>query len=393
MTPAPLSILIVDDQPSVVAALEAVLRELFPEVELLTAGSAEEAWELVQRHRPAIVLCDIMLPGETSGLGLCQRIKSTPELASTYVLLMTAFDSAEWREAARQHRADAYLRKPFHVAELQEKLEAAFLALQSQPQFPQDLAPTALDELLQLLQVLMEIRSPALRQLSGQLHRCCQWLAEYAEGLAPRERLLLPRAGMVYPLGRLALPDSLLHEPMTREGHLAQELLVQIPLTAAAVCRQHSQLLALAPILEAVGENYDGTGFPRHLRAWDIPLPARLLRLAVDFEELLWSTSQEPLSVVAHLERFARQAYDPQLLPLLRQYAALRQTGEDARSVALHELQEGMRLLCDVQTRSGIKLLPSGTVLTSALIERLLRHHANDPIVGVLIVQPPAEES
>jgi hypothetical protein len=69
MTPAPLSILIVDDQPSVVAALEAVLRELFPEAELLTAGSAEEAWELIQRHRPAIVLCDIVLPGETSGLG------------------------------------------------------------------------------------------------------------------------------------------------------------------------------------------------------------------------------------------------------------------------------------------------------------------------------------
>ncbi len=239
----------------------------------------------------------------------------------------------------------------------------------------------------------MEIRSPALRQLSGQLHRCCQWLAEYAEGLGGWERVLLPRAGMVYPLGRLALPDPLLHEPMTREGHLAQELLVQIPLTAAAVCQQHTQLRPLAPLLEAVAENYDGTGFPRHLRAWDIPLPARLLRLAVDFEELLWNTPQEPLSVVAHLERFARQAYDPQLLPLLRQYAVLRQAEETARSVALHELQEGMRLLCDVQTRSGIKLLPSGTVLTSALIERLLRHHANDPIVGVLIVQPPAEES
>jgi response regulator RpfG family c-di-GMP phosphodiesterase len=394
MTPAPLSILIVDDQPSVVAALEAVLRELFPEAELLTAGSAEEAWELIQRHRPAIVLCDIVLPGETSGLGLCQRIKATPELASTYVILMTAFDTAEWREAALyQYRADAYLRKPFRIAELQEKLEAAFHALQSRPQPQQDIVLTASDELLQLLQTLLEIRSPALRQLSTQLHHCCQWLADHAEGLEERERLLLPRAGTVYPVGRLALPDSLLYEPMTHSGHLAHELLVQIPLAAAAVCRQHSRLLPLVPILEAVTENYDGTGFPHHLRAWEIPLPARLLRLAVDFEELLWSTSQEPLAVAVHLERFARQAYDPQLLPLLRQYAVLRQAGATARSVALHELREGMRLLCDVQTRSGIKLLPSGTVLTSALIERLLRHHVNDPIVGVLIVQLPAEEA
>jgi response regulator RpfG family c-di-GMP phosphodiesterase len=394
MTPAPLSILIVDDQPSVVAALEAVLRELFPEAELLTAGSAEEAWELIQRHRPAIVLCDIVLPGETSGLGLCQRIKATPELASTYVILMTAFDTAEWREAALyQYRADAYLRKPFRIAELQEKLEAAFHALQSRPQPQQDIVLTASDELLQLLQTLLEIRSPALRQLSTQIHHCCQWLADHAEGLEERERLLLPHAGTVYPVGRLALPDSLLYEPMTHSGHLAHELLVQIPLAAAAVCRQHSRLLPLVQILEAVTENYDGTGFPHHLRAWEIPLPARLLRLAVDFEELLWSTSQEPLAAAVHLERFARQAYDPQLLPLLRQYAVLRQAGATARSVALHELREGMRLLCDVQTRSGIKLLPSGTVLTSALIERLLRHHVNDPIVGVLIVQPPAEEA
>jgi CheY-like chemotaxis protein len=153
MTPAPLSILIVDDQPSVVAALEAVLRELLPEAELLTAGSAEEAWELIQRHRPAIVLCDIVLPGETSGLGLCQRIKATPELAPTYVILMTAFDTAEWREAALyQYRADAYLHKPFRIAELQEKLEAAFHALQSRPQPQQDIVLTASDELLQLLQ-------------------------------------------------------------------------------------------------------------------------------------------------------------------------------------------------------------------------------------------------
>jgi putative two-component system response regulator len=332
MTPAPLSILIVDDQPSVVAALEAVLRELLPEAELLTAGSAEEAWELIQRHRPAIVLCDIALPGETSGLGLCQRIKATPELASTYVILMTAFDTTEWREAALyQYRADAYLCKPFRIAELQEKLEAAFHALQSRPQPQQGIVLTASDELLQLLQTLLEIRSPALRQLSTQLHHCCQWLADHAEGLEERERLLLPHAGTVYPVGRLALPDSLLYEPMTHSGHLAHELLVQIPLAAAAVCRQHSRLLPLVPILEAVTENYDGTGFPHHLRAWEIPLPARLLRLAVDFEELLWSTSQEPLAVAAHLERFARQAYDPQLLPLLRQYAVLRQAGATAR--------------------------------------------------------------
>ncbi len=141
MSATPLNILIVDDQPSVVAALEAVLRELFPELHPLTAGSAEEAWELILRHRPAIVLCDIMLPGETSGLGLCQRIKSTPELASTYVLLMTAFDTAEWRAAALQHRADAYLRKPFHVTELQEKLEAALHALQSQYSSSRTLRP------------------------------------------------------------------------------------------------------------------------------------------------------------------------------------------------------------------------------------------------------------
>jgi response regulator RpfG family c-di-GMP phosphodiesterase len=354
------------------------------------SSSADEAWELVRTHRPDIVLSDIAMPAGMSGAELCQRIKSTPELAATYVILMTAFATSEWEGARYQHRPDAFLRKPFHLPELREKIEAAIRACELLRLRHAPLVAPAVSEREQFqhfLRALIRLRSPSLEELAQRVERACHWLAEHAEALPDSERELLPLAGLAYVLGRLALPEHLLREPLTRGGRLSHELLLQVPLGAATVCRTHPLLAAVAPIVASVAENYDGSGVPDHLRAWEIPAASRLLRLAVDFEELLWSSPQPPAVVAAYMERLARQAYDVQLLPLILQYASVREATSEVVALGLHELRAGMVLAHDVHTRSGLKLATAGTVLTEQLLERLTRHHTNDPIVGVILVQ------
>ncbi len=389
------SILLVDDQPTVLAALENAIHAFFPHVQILLTTSADEAWELLRQHRPDIVLSDVVMPTGMSGLELCEHIKADPTLASTYVILMTAFSSQEWTSSI-QRRADAFLRKPFQLLELRDKLEAAFRVIElsrSRLHQSREEVNSRQTELNAFLIALLCLRSPSLAELAENLNKAAQWLCQHVEGLSEAERAASPRLGSAYVLGRLTLPDSLLHEPLTRNGYLSHELMVQVPLGAATVCRHHPQLAPLAPILSSLAENWDGSGFPEHRRAWDIPFSSRLFRLIVDFEELLWISPQPPPLVAAHLERYARQAYDVQLLPFISQYAAVRETRSDVLAVGLHELHEGMVLAHDIQTRTGLKLATAGTVLTQRLVERLLRHHANDPIVGLILVRRSAEGS
>ncbi len=389
---SPVTILLVDDQPSVLAALEHTLKALFPHMRILLSASAEEAWDLVRCHRPDIVLSDIMMPSGMSGFELCEHIKADPQLQQTYVILMTAFTPQEWQFPS-ESRPDALLRKPFHVLELRDKLEAALrtLELRRQRLLPESEPVADAIDMRSFVGALVRLRSPQLEELANNLSRATQWLSQHAEELTESERHAAQWFGYGYILGRLTLPDSLLYEPLTRGGYLSHELMIQVPLGAASVCRYHPQLSLLSPILSSLAENWDGSGFPEHRRAWEIPLAARLFRLAVDFEEMLWLSPQPPAIVAAYLERYARQAYDAHLLPLISQYAELRESRSDILAVGLHELQPGMVLAHDLRTRTGLTLAAAGTVLTPQLIERLARLHTNDPIVGVILVRRPAE--
>lgn len=74
-----------------------------------TATSGTEAWEMVQRLAPDLVISDINMPG-MSGLDLTLGIKSNSLLSHTPVLLMSSPDQ---EGAARAAGCDAFIAKPF----------------------------------------------------------------------------------------------------------------------------------------------------------------------------------------------------------------------------------------------------------------------------------------
>jgi two-component system alkaline phosphatase synthesis response regulator PhoP len=116
----PKKILIVDDELFIRALLEQTLEDLTDAgVELLSTGTGKEAWRLVQAERPDLVLLDIMLP-DISGYEVCERIKGTPELASTHVIVLTAMGQAVDRQRSFEAGADEYIAKPFDTKHLVE---------------------------------------------------------------------------------------------------------------------------------------------------------------------------------------------------------------------------------------------------------------------------------
>jgi two-component system response regulator MprA len=112
-------VLIVDDEPAVVDALDrALVQEGYA---VASAGDGRAALERVARARPDAVILDVSMP-QMSGLEVCRRMRANGD--RTPVLMLTARDQVTDRVAGLDAGADDYLVKPFALEELLARLRA-----------------------------------------------------------------------------------------------------------------------------------------------------------------------------------------------------------------------------------------------------------------------------
>jgi len=118
------TVIVADDEPSVRLL---VIATIAPDgYELLEASDGDEAWDLIQKHRPALVLLDVRMPGRT-GLEVLQSIKADPSLSNTKVILLTASAQPSDINAGLVAGADFYLTKPFSPRDLLSRIDEALL--------------------------------------------------------------------------------------------------------------------------------------------------------------------------------------------------------------------------------------------------------------------------
>jgi two-component system cell cycle response regulator len=108
-------ILVVDDSPVYRKLVEQVLSS--EPYSLLFARDGAEAMKLYEKHSPAIVITDWMLP-DFCGFELCQRIRSDDSRPYTYILVMTSNTEKDNLVKGLQAGADDYLTKPFDPEEM-----------------------------------------------------------------------------------------------------------------------------------------------------------------------------------------------------------------------------------------------------------------------------------
>jgi class 3 adenylate cyclase len=114
------TILVVDDLPQNVRLLDAVLSPRGYEV--LTAGSGQQALDLLDQHHPDLVLLDIVMPG-LDGYEVCRRIRQNPATAFLPVVMVTASGNQE-KVQAIEAGADDFVTKPFDQAELLARVQS-----------------------------------------------------------------------------------------------------------------------------------------------------------------------------------------------------------------------------------------------------------------------------
>jgi DNA-binding response OmpR family regulator len=114
-------ILVVDDDRDVAQSIELALRRRGFRVTL--AHSGVEALKTLRRHRPDLVILDVLMPG-MGGLEVCRRLRADRNTADIPIIFLTARGQERDRIEGLRAGADDYLSKPFNLEELILRVKA-----------------------------------------------------------------------------------------------------------------------------------------------------------------------------------------------------------------------------------------------------------------------------
>lgn len=119
--PAKKTILIADDDPTVVATLTTYLESLGYEV--ISAADGETAMDMIEEMKPDLLVLDIAMP-KASGIVLARQIRSHSDrsLRQLPIIMLTAKSDPRHQAYSDEAGVDAFIAKPVPLPQLAEKI-------------------------------------------------------------------------------------------------------------------------------------------------------------------------------------------------------------------------------------------------------------------------------
>lgn len=108
-------ILLVDDEPNILIALEFLLAK--EGYTIAKAGNGEEALEVMNTFQPHLVILDVMMPG-ISGFEVASAIRKESKFDQVQIIFLTAKGTEEDRWQGYSSGGEIYLTKPFENDDL-----------------------------------------------------------------------------------------------------------------------------------------------------------------------------------------------------------------------------------------------------------------------------------
>ena len=317
------TVLIVDDEPAGRQTLEAVLDGEGYRLEMAENGL--EALEKANTLLPDVILLDVMMPGMT-GFEVCERIRNDKKLAEIPIIILTALDDHNSMLKALEAGADDFISKPFDRHELRARL-VGITRLNRYKKLVNERAElervnaelvAAYDATIFGWSQAMDLRD---RETEGHSKRVAEHTVSIAKamGMTEQELVHVWRGALLHDMGKLGIPDSILHKP----GKLTDD--------EWAVMHQHPQLAYdmlksidyLHPALDIPyyhHEKWDGTGYPQGLKGEDIPLVARIFAVVDVWDALTSDRPYRPAwskdKAAAFIREQSGKHFDPRVVDL-----------------------------------------------------------------------------
>jgi len=343
ITEAPASLLVVDDEEPIRAALTRFLTQQGYEVQ--AASSGEEALTVLARQKIAGMILDVRMPG-LSGIDLVpQALEAEPHLA---ILMLTAVTEATTAALCIQRGALEYLMKPIDLVDLGRAVERALRRRATQMESAQvnqwlkeEVAIRAAEvrreratlervtiATLEVLVNALEAKDPFSRGHSARVADLSAMIASELE-LSDEEVETIRTAGRLHDIGKIGIREEVLAKqgPLTPHEyeHVKDHVIIGTQILAP-LTHLHNAIICL----RGHHERWDGDGYPDGLRGEEIPIGARILGIAEIFDALTTSRPyQEKMPAnfaVDRLRDLAGTAVDPAVFAGLESVIARRQT-------------------------------------------------------------------
>ncbi len=368
-------VLFVDDDPNILAAYKRQLRKA---LRVETAEGPKKGLQLVMDRGPfAVVVADMHMP-VMNGIEFLARVG---EIAPDTIRMMLtgAPDLEIAMQAVNEGSIFRFLTKPC-LPELMGKALVAGINQYRLIRAEKELLEVTLSGTIDLLAEILSLTDPETfgdiphlrnraREIGSKLNLTNLWELELAATLSQIGYVATPRNLLAKTHAGEPLSD-VETDVLNRSPRIAHELLAKIP-----------RLESVAKIVLYQNKCYDGTGFPTDsVVGSEIPLESRILKVAIDIQELELRGAGKEAVVQKMQER--RDWYDPRVLAAaLRGYVPFRafREGEGIR-LPLSELRGGLTLQSDVKTLDNRLLIGAGHIISEPLLARL-RSYAK--LVGV----------
>jgi len=407
-------ILCVDDETNILNSLQRLLRR--QSYKVLTADSGEGGLKILEQEKVDLVISDMRMP-EMNGAQFLEQVRQ--RWPNTMRVLLTGFADVESTMAAiNKGEIYRYIAKPWddndmlllmkHALERkhleQEKLRLELLTKQQNEELKslnaslelkvqertKDLRKVLIglensnEQLKKNFHTSVSIFSNLMELRAGNIGGHARRVAELARKLAVQMGLNqvdiqdVVLAGLLHDIGKIGLSDSILEKPMPLLNSFELEQVMRHPVIAETALMPLDKLKGAASIIRSHHEQFDGNGYPDKLSGFAIPLGARILQVANDYDAVQHGNVLKARLLPSKAYEFILESrgkrYDPSVVDAFK---ALHSGSQTHQNVAVEmnskQLKSGMVLGKDLVTNEGLLLLGEGFVLNDALIQQMTK--------------------
>ncbi|MBN2041906.1 MAG: response regulator [Spirochaetes bacterium] len=380
-------ILIVDDDENILSSLK---RQFHNKYSIVTAVSGKQGLEEFEKQKPfAVVISDYRMP-EMNGAEFLAKVREKYPNTVRFMLTGQA-DMEGIIDVINQGQVFRFLTKPCPPDLMIKNIEdgiAQYRLITAE----KILIEKTLSGSIKVLTDILALVSPQAFSRASRVRRIVQ---EFIDKMNIKNPWQLEIAAMLSQIGCVTLPDFLISKVYNNKDLLPNEytMFQNHPKIGSEMIANIPRLKQVAKIIEYQEKLYNGRGVPRDdLAGQDIPLGARILKLALDFDTLIQSGLKRDSIMDAIRQRVTLGWYDEQLVEILERPVVKRKkyvSGE----VSLSKLNETMILADDLLNTKGTLLLGSkGQEVTKSFIYRLINIEKNEGIRQPVKVVYPLDE-
>jgi response regulator RpfG family c-di-GMP phosphodiesterase len=379
-------VLFVDDDQRI---LNGIKRQFANRFDFRCAISPEAALDLIASGEQfAVVVSDMRMPG-MDGVKLLAKIRElSPD---TVRIMLTGYADLQLTiEAVNKGHIFRFLSKPCQPPDLERAVEDA-LRQYSLIHSERELLEGTLHGSIKVLSELLSLVSPLAFGRTSQVQRI---VLAIAAKLGISDTWDLKIASMLFPLGYVTIPESILEKLVAGEpvGGVEREMFQKHAAVAHSMLQQIPRLERVAEIVANQERDFtEHVESDRGLGGRPIPIGARILKVASDFE-IHYKRCRSAIRAYAEMGQ-RRHRYDPDVFAALGEALDTGLCQSNHTLIPVKELRVGMILASEIRTSKGMLMVTSGQEVTESICRRLSELHKRHLIPENVLIEPLSEQS